>query len=305
MNALMVKAAVLIALFVNLLGCSLAPRSSSSPVGDRVSMTLANAGFRAVVGQEASMPVRAWLRDGSGDEGGGGKLPVMVVFEADGAAWRLRGYLPPSNPTPHRAVGAEIASALAHAFVKNTVLYVGRHCQFVSPESSSFQAQCLRNHLWTTGRFGEKVVQDMSWLLDTLKTDELGDQNRRLILIGFSGGGTLASLVAMRRSDAACLVTFAAPLDLAAWVAWHGLTPLTESLDPADALHALVRVRHRGFWFGGQDRVVPPAAFGRLGLSDPLRAHLHVAEGFGHAHADLWIDTAADRLRRSCASLFE
>ena len=305
MNALMVKAAVLIALFVNLLGCSLAPRSSSSPVGDRVSMTLANAGFRAVVGQEASMPVRAWLRDGSGDEGGGGKLPVMVVFEADGAAWRLRGYLPPSNPTPHRAVGAEIASALAHAFVKNTVLYVGRHCQFVSPESSSFQAQCLRNHLWTTGRFGEKVVQDMSWLLDTLKTDELGDQDRRLILIGFSGGGTLATLVAMRRSDAACLVTFAAPLDLAAWVAWHGLTPLTESLDPADALHALVRVRHRGFWFGGQDRVVPPAAFGRLGLSDTLRAHLHVAEGFGHAPADLWIDAAADHLRRSCASLFE
>ncbi len=304
MNALMVKAAVLIALFVNLLGCSLAPRSSNLHVADRGSMTLANAGFQAVVGQEALMPVRAWLRDGAGGEGAG-KRPALVVFEADGAAWRLRGYLPPSNPTPHRAVGAEIASALAHAFVKNTVLYVGRHCQFVSPESSSFQAQCLRNHLWTTGRFGEKVVQDMSWLLDMLRTRVLSDRDRPLILVGFSGGGTLATLVAMRRSDAACLVTFAAPLDLAAWVAWHGLTPLTESLDPADALHALVRVRHRGFWFGGQDRIVPPSVFGRLGSSDALRAHLHVAEGFGHASADLWIDAAADHLRRSCASLFE
>ena len=305
MKALMAKAAVVIALFVNLLGCSLlAPRSSHLHVPDRGSMTLANAGFRAVMGQETSMPVRAWLRDGARGEGAG-KRPALVVFEADGAAWRLGGYLPPANPTPHRAVGAEMASALAHAFAKDPVFYVGRHCQFVSPKSASFQAQCLRNDLWTTGRFGEKVVQDMSWLLDMLKTRVLADQDRPLILIGFSGGGTLASLVAMRRSDAACLVTFAAPLDLAAWVAWHGLTPLTESLDPADNLHALVRVRDRGFWFGGQDRVVPPAAFGRLGLSDALRPHLHVAEGFGHAPADLWIDAAADHLRRSCVSLFE
>ena len=55
----------------------------------------------------------------------------------------------------------------------------------------------------------------------------------RVTLVGWSGGGVMAALVAARREDVAGLVTIAAPLDLAVWTRSRGLSPL-QGLDPAD-----------------------------------------------------------------------
>jgi pimeloyl-ACP methyl ester carboxylesterase len=74
-------------------------------------------------------------------------------------------------------------------------------------------------------------VDSANIALDQLKT-RAGSVDR-LILIGFSGGGALAALLAERRNDVAGLVTVAANLDLDQWVRAKNLTPLRESLDPA------------------------------------------------------------------------
>ena len=76
---------------------------------------------------------------------------------------------------------------------------------------------------------------------------------RSVVLIGYSGGGVLAVLIAPQVPGSA-VVTIAANLDVEAWARWHQYTPLSGSLNPAtqpplDALHEwhLVGDRdHRG-----------------------------------------------------------
>ena len=60
------------------------------------------------------------------------------------------------------------------------------------------------------------------------------DNPPRLQLVGYSGGGTVAALVAARRSDIQWLTTVAGNLDHAKWTELHELTPLSQSLNPAD-----------------------------------------------------------------------
>ena len=53
-------------------------------------------------------------------------------------------------------------------------------------------------------------------------------------MIGYSGGGTLAQLVAEKFTQTRAVVTLAGNLDLAAWVQLHDYTPLGGSLNPAE-----------------------------------------------------------------------
>jgi hypothetical protein len=271
------------------------------------------------------LPVRAWLRQGVGARDESPPMPLVVVFEADGAPWRGDGYFPPENPTPDRAVGAEIAIALARAYPKAPILYIARPCQFIDPASSGFERHCADNHLWTSGRFGGRVVQEASTLIDAVQRGSSGAANSGLIdsgtsdsvpsrsgftggapvLVGYSGGGTLALLVALYRSDVACLTTFASPLDLQAWTGGLRLTPLADSIDPADQISGLAKIPRLGFWFGGADRLVPIQAAGRLAQLNAHLVALHIVEGLGHRPVDAWVAGARDRLRLSCAPLFD
>jgi pimeloyl-ACP methyl ester carboxylesterase len=79
---------------------------------------------------------------------------------------------------------------------------------------------------------------------------------RRLRLVGYSGGGVVATLLAMQRDDVELLVTVAAPLALSEWVAWHGASPLTGSLDPA-IYRSDVNLPPAMHFVGGRDRTVP------------------------------------------------
>jgi len=54
-----------------------------------------------------------------------------------------------------------------------------------------------------------------------------------IILIGYSGGGVLAWLIAERLPEVTQLITIAANLDINAWTREHGYSPLVGSLNPA------------------------------------------------------------------------
>jgi hypothetical protein len=167
---------------------------------------------------------------------------LTVVIEGDGNAHDRKGR-PSADPTPADPLGFRIAQA----WPQGPVAWLGRPCQYVK------DAACTPSD-WTTGRYSEAAVAASSLAIDDLKRRAGA---ARLRLVGWSGGGTMAALVAARRTDVAVLVTLAAPLALAAWAQWHGASPLTGSLDPADftlppgvvQLHVLGRF----------DQVVPPA----------------------------------------------
>lgn len=167
---------------------------------------------------------------------------LVVYIEGDGLAWYSATQVS-SNPTPSDAVALRMA--LAHPGPE-AVAYLARPCQFVS------DAPCDARY-WTDARFSEEVIASTSDALDHLLRQSASN---RLVLVGYSGGGAVAALVAARRTDVAALITVAGNLDVQGWVQHHRLTPLRRSLDPVSALHALAHVPQL-HWVGGKDRTVP------------------------------------------------
>lgn len=176
---------------------------------------------------------------------GGRSDYVSIYIEGDGAAWPS-AYVPPADPTPL----APVALALAAADHSGSVIYLGRPCQYLDRAA---RPGCDSTY-WTGRRFAPEVVAAYDGALNQIKS-RTGANGIRLY--GYSGGGVLATLLAARREDVVSLVTVAAPLSLADWVAWHGVSPLDGSLDPA-ALASEVRLPHGVHFVGDVDRVVPP-----------------------------------------------
>lgn len=168
---------------------------------------------------------------------------LTVVIEGDGEAHDRRGR-PRSDPTPR---GDTPAWKIAKAWPRDAgpVVWLGRPCQYVrDPACNSAD--------WTTHRFSEAAVATTDAAVEILK-QQAGARSVRLM--GWSGGGTIAALVAARRTDLAGLVTIAAPLDLAAWTAWHHISPLTDGLDPGRLPPLSMPQLHL---LGAADPVVPP-----------------------------------------------
>jgi dienelactone hydrolase len=103
---------------------------------------------------------------------------------------------------------------------------------------------------------------------------------RRLVLIGYSGGGTLAMLLAERVANVRALITVAGNLDTDAWTRLHGYTPLTGSLNPARRapLPPHISQLHLA---GGRDRNVPAALIEPVVRQQP-GAHLRVYDDADH-----------------------
>lgn len=175
---------------------------------------------------------------------GGGSEFASIYIEGDGAAWPTP-YQPPRDPTPARPV----ALALAAADPAATVAYLGRPCQYLD----TAQLQACDSAYWTARRFAPEVIAAYDAAIDRIKRDTGA---RRILLFGYSGGGVIAALLAARRGDVERLVTVAAPLATREWTAWHDVTPLAASLDPADPGEN-VRLPRGVHFVGGQDRIVP------------------------------------------------
>ena len=168
--------------------------------------------------------------------------PLQVYIEGDGFAWVTR-HQPSRNPTPMDPVALKLAMIAGH-----DVVYLARPGQYVAPDDNECDAR-----YWTSARFSSEVVDAMNDAITQLKRS-MGA--RKLVLIGYSGGGALAALVAARRTDVVHLVTVAGNLDPAAWARWHGVPQLKASLNPRDYHAALANVRQTHF-VGQRDRTVP------------------------------------------------
>jgi hypothetical protein len=224
-------------------------------------------------------------------------LRLTIYIEGDGAAWHSR-QIPPSDPTPKNPIAAYLAQADPHFFVA----YMGRPCMYLQAE----QLKQCSVELWSDARFGNEALalsnQAIDDLIAYIKERGLLNSPRQysLNLVGYSGGGVLASLMAAQRADVACLVTLASPLDIEVWAKLQKVAPLAKSFNPAypDAKLSQVRQMH---WFGAEDRVVPPQAIGRYRNWSPLLERdqvIQILPNFNHRNS--WIRDWPSLKDKSC-----
>lgn len=209
---------------------------------------------------------------------------LTVFIESDGAPWPWPD-MPPADPTPVKplVMGMAVADPSAH------VAYVARPCQFLSPNALT---EC-DPALWTEGRFRSDAVRAVEIAVDALKARSGA---KKINLVGFSGGGAMAALVASRREDVGCLVTVAAPLDTSAWTDAIGVSRLSTSLNPADAVTRLKELPQTHFR-GQDDTVVPPRSAGRFFSAIRESAWISVP---GFDHDCCWEREWVALRRRSC-----
>jgi hypothetical protein len=211
----------------------------------------------------------AFVLTGYAKEGSGKDL--VVYIEGDGRAW-ISHRVPSDDPTPKDP----LAFRLAVLDPAPKVLYLGRPCQFAPPGS---MRKC-ESRFWTIARFSLPVVEAMDMALTQAKTVLRAD---RLHLIGYSGGGALAVLLASRRRDVATLMTVAGNLDHDKWTHHHQVTPLYDSLNPVNVAASL-RACPQVHFVGSEDEIVPPfvvrSFVDRMG--DPFGTRLVEIPKFDH-----------------------
>ena len=203
-----------------------------------------------------------------------GNNTLTVYIEGDGASW-VAPTLPPADPTPLNPVSLILASHDQ----RHPVLYIARPCQYLNETEL---ASCYYKN-WTTGRFSPEVIESVDNVVSRVKVST-GTQQVRLV--GFSGGGVVAALVAARRQDVESLVTVAAPLDVAAWSAFHRINPLRDSMNPMDFIRELSQIRQVHL-VGEKDMIVPPAYAREIQIRMPFAKYIIVP---GYTHECCWVE---------------
>lgn len=196
---------------------------------------------------------------------------MLVFLEGDGRPWGDDGRQPSPDPTTRNPVALQL---LARATAPG--IYVSRPCyqQIVDAKCSS--------DVWTGARYSREVVESLAAAIQSV-ANETGA--REIVLIGYSGGGALAILVAERTQHVAAVLTLVANLDVDAWTQLHGYLPLSTSLNPAvsDVPHPW-RELHLS---GGQDAIVPAATTAAYFKKYPQAEQRIFAE---YGHVCCWVE---------------
>lgn len=201
---------------------------------------------------------------------------LHVYLEGDGSPW-LRPNIISRDPTGRTPLALELM-----ALDKQPSLYLGRPCYH-----GFYQDANCSVLLWTHARYAKPVVDSME---DALRQIIKQHHVERLLVIGYSGGGVLAMLLAERVPEIKSVITIAANLDIAAWAALHDYSPLQTSLNPAlriDLYQNLAQLHLAG----GQDENVPLRIIESfVNKQKPQHVRLQVYDEFDHkcCWSDVW-----------------
>ncbi|MCC7304870.1 MAG: hypothetical protein IT558_01270 [Alphaproteobacteria bacterium] len=173
--------------------------------------------------------------------------PADVYIEGDGRAW-LGKSTPSMDPTPRNPVALHLATRDQ----ASNVVWLARPCQYTKMVNES--TPCDQGY-WTNRRFSPEVLDAYNGALDEIKKRyDIEGFN----LIGYSGGGAIAAILAAQRHDILSLRTVAGNLDHKAHSVYHNVSYMTGSLNPPDYAEKLRTIPQVHF-IGGQDEVIPPA----------------------------------------------
>jgi pimeloyl-ACP methyl ester carboxylesterase len=167
---------------------------------------------------------------------------LAIFIEGDGVPWE-GGRRPSLDPATRDPIALKL---LAQTPV--SAAYVARPCYH------DMSGERCTPERWTMQRYSDEIVSSMT---DVVRTTALQAKARNVVLVGYSGGGVLAVLIAERLDNVSAVITVGANLDTDAWTRHHDYLPLSGSLNPAASA-----AQHR--WpethlYGARDQNVPPA----------------------------------------------
>lgn len=237
--------------------------------GGMTETEIAGTAFRHVVFEKPGI-----LPDGS----------LHIYIEGDGRPW-INGRIPAADPTP-----ADPLALRLMAEDTTDAVYIGRPCYFGTATDPGCGADS-----WTSGRYSSDVIASMAAVAGKLINR---GAYRDVVLIGYSGGGVIALLLAPSTPRLAGLLTVAANLDTAAWTELHGYLPLDGSENPAvDGSTLPDGVVHVQV-IGGRDDVVPAS------VTESYSAHkggLEVWQYPQYDHGCCWVAIWPELLTRFAA----
>lgn len=182
---------------------------------------------------------------------------MRVYLEGDGTPYIDRVTVAadptPSNPLVLRLMAQD----------KEAAVYVGRPCYF----GLAHDPECGPS-VWTLRRYGPEII---SSLVAVIRDEQAARHASALELVGHSGGGALAVLLARGLPNVERVITLAGNLDTDAWVAYHRYEPLVGSVNPISVQLPAPLAARTVHFVGGKDDVVPMsvslAAVHRIGGS--------------------------------------
>lgn len=193
--------------------------------------------------------------------------PVDIYIEGDGMAWKNRTQ-PSMNPTPRQALGLALAGADSAA----NVVYLARPCQFTA---MAMNPRCEVSY-WTGKRYAPEIIASMDQAISQVA------DGRAINLIGYSGGGAVAVLVAARRPDIVSIRTVAGNLDHDEVNRIHEVSPMPLSLNAMAEAQRVASIPQVHF-SGDKDKVVPPAIAERFRAASSSRCvRTRVVAGLAH-----------------------
>lgn len=166
---------------------------------------------------------------------------LAIFIEGDGVPWE-GGRQPSLDPATKEPIALKLL-----AQTPLPAAYVTRPCyhDMTGP-------RCTPER-WTMARYSDEVVSTMT---EAVRRAAVQAKARGVVLVGYSGGGVLAVLIAERLDNVSAVITVGANLDTDAWTKHHDYLSLSGSLNPASSM-----AEHR--WpethlYGARDKTVPP-----------------------------------------------
>ena len=220
---------------------------------------------------------------------------LRIYLEGDGLAWVSRTE-PSRDPTPDNPIGLRLA-ALDKA---PNVIWIARPCQY----TTIVENPICKKYYWTIGRLAPEIVASVDLAITAAKTSA---KATNIHLIGYSGGGGLAILIAARRNDVATIRTVAGNIDHEAFTNLHRVTPMSQSMDPAKVAGYINTIPQWHFY--GEDDKVVPKLIGESYLRKSGRrecSQIQVLSGVSHVKG--WVEnwprllqeTSKDRIKKAC-----
>lgn len=224
----------------------------------------------------AISPIRIWVRQGLPPATQSIPEPpaqtLHVYIENDGAPFLHTSTKVAVNPS----LQAGVLALQLMQLDPHTSLYLSRPCYGFG--FKELPTTCHPRY-WTNARYSAEVVGILSHALDEAK-NHLNKSSVKIVLIGHSGGGSLALLVAQRRDDVDAVITLAGNLDTDAWTKLHGNSPLDESLNPFTQPLLPPQIK-RWHFAGANDTNIPPFLMQPSCQQDAL-AQCQIINGVAH-----------------------
>lgn len=173
------------------------------------------------------------------------KNSIKIYIEGDGLSWISRNVIS-SNPTPLNPTSLKLM-LLDDSSCK---IYIARPCQYTI-------SNICEEKYWTNERFSKEILDSFNEALNSIKNEQ---KNNSFDLIGYSGGGAIATLLASQRDDIEKIVIIAGNLDIEKWTNIHNISSLNGSLNPADFTKNLENIKQHHL-IGKDDKIIPKEIF--------------------------------------------